>query len=261
MIKTLKEVEERLIHLPPPENPSKWKAKDYVGGGMSALKYLDIKIPRVRAALKEPFSFSNQSLEKQWKIWDYVWNQSRYFEVMLGATHFAAKRPIEELHQMRKTLIKWVERVDNWAHSDELSGIYSKLLEHDPKSMLPVFEKWNRSKNPWLKRQSMVGLLFYSRFRNRTPEVKLILRFVERHMEDDHYYVQKGVGWTLRECWSVYPETTFKYLCKNAKRIPSAGWTAATERLSKKDKELLLRLRKADQLSKRDSRRTSFTKR
>lgn len=245
MISALKEIEDRLLSLPPAPKPSKWKAENYVGGGMSDLKYLNIKIPLVRAAFKDPFSFSSSPIENQWKIWDYTWTHSNYFEVMLGATHFASSKPIEELYRHRKTLAKWVNRVDNWAHSDELSSIYSRLLEHDPKTMLPLFEKWNRSRKPWLKRQSMVGLLFYSRFRKRTPDVKLILRLVDRHMEDDHYYVQKAVGWTLRECWSVYPQPTFKYLCKNAKRIPSGGWTAATEKLSRKDKQFLLKLRKA----------------
>lgn len=244
MKRILKEVEERLINIPLGSRPSKWKAEDYVGSGLSSLKYLNLKIPRVRSAFKEPFSFSTKPKEAQWKIWDYIWSNSKYFEVMLGASHFASSRPVEELYKNRNTLIKWVNRVDNWAHSDELSSIYSKLLEYDQSSLLPTFEKWNRSKNPWCKRQSMVGLLYYSRCRKQTPDVKLILRFVDRHINDDHYYVQKAVGWTLRECWNVYPEATFKYLCKNAKRIPSGGWTAATEKLSKRDKLKILSLRK-----------------
>lgn len=183
-------------------------------------------------------------MDHQWKIWTHIWKHSSYFEAMLGATHFVSTRPIEELYSQKTNLVQWINKVDNWAHSDELSGIYSKLLERDQKSLLPYFKKWNLSTKPWLKRQSMVGLLFYSRFRKKYPSPSLILKHVDRHIDDQHYYVQKGVGWTLRECWNVYPDKTYEYMLKNAKRIPSAGWTAATERLSKNNKKDLMKMRK-----------------
>ena len=90
----------------------------------------------------------------------------------------------------------------------------------------------------------MVGLLFYSRFRKKVPPFKTVISFVERHIDDDHYYVQKGVGWTIRECWNVYPKETFLYLKKNAHRVPPAGWTAATEKLRPQEKKILTQLRR-----------------
>ncbi len=117
------------------------------------------------------------------------------------------------------------------------------MLEHDPGALMPVFEKWNASKKPWFKRQSLVGLLFYSRFRKRKPAVKVLLKFIARHLDDEHYYVQKGIGWALRESWNVYPRETFAFLEKNAGKIPPVGWTAATEKLARKDKSRLTKLR------------------
>lgn len=239
----LSEVEARLTAVQRRTPPPKWKAESYVGGGTSKLKYLDLKIPSVRAEFKKGFSFSNLEPKAQWEIWDYIWKQSEIFEVMLMPSYWAAARPFLETFAHRKWVLSWLARVDNWAHSDELSAHYARFLEHSPDLMLPVFEKWNRSTKPWFKRQSMVGLLYYARFRQRKPAVNLILKFVERHIEDDHYYVQKGVGWTLRECWNVYPRPTYAYLKKNAARIPPAGWTAATEKLSPADKARLSKIR------------------
>lgn len=243
MQKYLKEVEGKVHGLKREHRPEKWMAKNYVGGGQSKLKFLDIKIPEVRRVFKEGFSFSDQAPEKQWKIWDYVWKKSDTFEVMLLASYWAASRPFEETFAHHKVMLAWLARVDNWAHSDELSSHYVKFLEHAPEKLLPVFRKWNRSAKPWFKRQSMVGLLYYARSRKRTLPANLILDFVERHMNDEHYYVQKGVGWTLRECGNVYPRPTLKYLRKNAGRIPAAAWTAATEKLSPSTKKSLTALR------------------
>src|SRR5690606_23354746 len=122
----------RLLAIPLGRRPSKWKAEDYVGGGNSKLIYLNLKIPQVRAAFKKEFSFSKLALKDQWRVWDYIWLNSKYFEVMLGATYFANTRSIEEILDNRDLVLKWVERVDNWAHSDELSSIYSRLLEFNP---------------------------------------------------------------------------------------------------------------------------------
>lgn len=245
MKKYLREVEERLLKLAAHKGPTRWLAEDYVGGGMSKLRYLNLKIPSVRTEYKKGFSFSQLTPEQQWPIWDYIWKNSPYFEVMLLPSYWAAARPFDETFAHRKIVLGWLARVDNWAHSDELSAHYARFLEHDPQRLMPVFEKWNRSLNPWFKRQSMVGLLFYARFRKRKPAVKILLNFIERHMDDDHYYVQKGVGWALRESWNVFPKETYAYLKKNAARIPAAGWTAATEKLKPEDKKTLIKLRKA----------------
>lgn len=245
LIKYLKEIEGTLLAASANSSPSKWKPEAYIGGGKSKLNYLNLKVPQVRILLKSLDSLVQLSPENQWEVWNYVWQNSSYFEAMLGATHFAAKRPKGEWYQQRKILLSWLERVDNWAHSDELSRFYSALLEHSPRELMPVFRKWNRAKNPWKKRQSMVGLLFYSRFRSLYPQVETILEFVARHLEDEHYYVQKAVGWSLRECGNVYPEETFQFLCRNAKVIAPAGWYAATEKLSTTKKEKLKFIRQS----------------
>lgn len=240
----LKEAEDRLIALVAGRTPTKWKAEDYIGAGESSLRYLNLKIPTVRQAFKQGFTFSKRPPEEQWPIWDYIWQNSDYFEVMLLASYFAASRPVAELVEKDHILLSWLKRVDNWAHSDELSSHYSKMLEFNQRKLLPVFRRWSVSKNPWEKRQSMVGLQYYARQRRKRLPCATLLQFIERHMDDEHYYVQKGVGWALRESWNAYPKPTYAYLKKNAHRIPPAGWTAATEKLSPKEKAELSRRRR-----------------
>jgi 3-methyladenine DNA glycosylase AlkD len=244
MKKYLNEVEGRLKKLRQKSKPATFLAENYIGGGLSSLNYLNIKIPLVRKEFKQGFTFSDLSPREQWKIWDYIWHHSKTFEVMLMASYWVRTRPFDEILNNHQIVLNWLVRVDNWGHSDELSGLYSRLLEHSHKDFLPVFEKWNKSDNPWFKRQSLVGLMYYSRMRVQVPTYSTVIRFVERHIDDSHFYVQKAIGWTLRECWNVYPQNTFSYLKANAKRIPAAGWTAATEKLSKKDKRTLIELRK-----------------
>jgi 3-methyladenine DNA glycosylase AlkD len=218
-----------------------------VGAGESKLEYLDVTAPTLDGRLKKGFSFSQRPLAERWRIWDYIWRNSPTFEVLTAAFAFADAHPTERLAPFRRTLLGWVERSDNWATSDGLSSIYARLLEHDRKSLLPTLERWAGSKNPWKRRQSLVALLYYSRGRDAKkilPFTKLI-GFIERQMEDRHYYVQKGVGWTIRETYNVYPRPTVTWLRENVVRIAAPAWQAATEKLPPKTKAELKLLRKA----------------
>ena len=250
-MKELQEVEEKLKKLSKKlskkHSPGRWKPESYIGAGESNFVFLNLKIPHVRKAAKDGYSFSGSSLEQRWKIWNYIWKNSKYFEVVLSAAHFANAQPQDELIKNIDIVMNWIDRVDNWALSDELSNLCAKILEADRKKALPLLEQWGRSNNPWKKRQSMVGLLYYSRFRNprKVLPFKKIISHIEPHLNDDHYYVQKAVGWTIRECWNLYPEKTYRFLLKNAKQIAPAGWTAATEKLEIKDKTALLKIRKS----------------
>lgn len=238
-MKELNEVEKHLKKLSKLHSPGKWKPESYIGSEASNFIFYNLKVPHIRNARENDYSFNDAPIEEQWNIWSEVWKKTQVFEAALSAVHFVNSRPDQELIAHMNDLLKWQKKVDNWALSDELSNCFSRLLELDRKSMLPVFKKWNVSKNPWDKRQSMVGLLFYSRFRSKYLPCNKILTFVKPHLRDDHYYVQKGVGWTLRECWNIYPEKTLSFLNDHAALIPAAGWTAATEKLALKDKQLL----------------------
>lgn len=240
----LTEVEDRLKKLSSKPREVKYLPEYYVGNGVSHLRFLNLKVPDIRGASKKGFSFSGSDPKELWKIWDYIWKNSSYYEALLSAVHFANSRPLEEIVNHQEILLSWIDRVDNWALSDELSSLYAKLLEAKPKSMLPHFKKWNKSDKPWEARQSIVGLQFYSRFREKVQPYSLISKFISNLMDHEHFYVQRGVGWALRECWNVYPKETLKLIESEVKRIPPAGWTAATEKLPKSVKARLVEKRR-----------------
>lgn len=232
----LKEVESRLKSLSKKHPPGQWKPESYIGGNQSQFKFLNLRVPHIRKDRAMGYSFSNRTFIDQWEIWNYIWKNTHYFEVALSSAQFINSQPIEDVSKVWKKLLTWQKRVDNWALSDELSHLFSKLLEYKKNDLLPHFDKWNVSTNPWEVRQSMVGLIFYSRFRRQVLPCSKILSLVEPNLLHEHYYVQKAVGWTLRECWSVYPKKTFQFMKKNAQIIPVGGWQAATEKLPAKKK-------------------------
>lgn len=233
-----------------------WKAENYVGGGRSKLAFLDIKIPDVRNEVKKGFSFYNPKNKtfnaKDLKIFDYIWKNSNSHETLLVCLYYVKSLTFSKRTEHRALITTWLDKVDNWALSDELSGVYAEFLEDDP-SWIKQYKMWNRSPNSWKRRQSLVGLLFYARFRKKKHlSWEQIKDLVEPLLDDCDYYVQKAVGWTLREAYAWYPKSVFDYIYKKCDQIAPAAWYACTEKMSVKEKSALkVRRRERNRKKKR----------
>lgn len=228
-----------------PQRTSSQNPEAYIGGGQSKLRYIGLRVPHLQQAMRKGFSFSKGEPNELAKIWNQVWLNSDCFEVMsMALAWFYEPRQKHILKQHWSLLKKWSARIDNWAHSDTLSGIYARILEQDPEMIYPTLVKWNSSKNPWLRRLSIVSLIYYSSQREKVLPLKKILDLIQPQLEFDHYYVQKGVGWTLREVYNVYPEKTFAFVEKNIGKISAHAFSAATEKMPPKKKQHLKTLRK-----------------
>lgn len=202
-----------------------------------------IPVAEQRARFRRGYSFSGTSGEAA--IWADLWRQSSVFEVLSQSLFFYERRvPTLDLSDW-KVLSRWADRLDNWAHSDTLSGYYAHLHERFPEVVAPVLVRWARSSNPWLRRQALVSQFYYRSQRcRRIPRFEDVRSLILELLGDEHFYVRRGVGWTLRELYQAYPEPAWKLLREIAPRIPAEGWYAATEKLPPARKRALRAIRR-----------------
>jgi 3-methyladenine DNA glycosylase AlkD len=202
--------------------------------------------PTQRKLFKQGYSFSNTNSFEQLKIWDYIWNNSSDYWIKIQSFLFCESQIKNKdfLIYSWKTIKHWQKQVDNWGHCDALSKICTKILELIPEEVLEQLKLWNKSENPWDKRQSLVSLLYFSRTKKIILPFETIIYFINRLLVDKEYYVQKAVGWSLKELYNVYPKETLIYLEENIKNISSIAFSPATEKLKKHEKEKLKKLRK-----------------
>lgn len=248
-----KELRDRLNEFPKSSPETIAYIARYIGGvnhekrkpdEQSKLKYMGVRIPEKRDMDKDGFSFSTLPIQEQAEIWNYIWKNSNTFEEKWFALNFFSKKKVlKEISNYWPLIKDWVKDVDNWAHSDALSSIYSQVLESDHKKYLPYFKKLNTSKNPWERRQSVVGLYYYTRLRKKKLPAKIGLSLVHNLIDDKHIYVQKAVGWTLREIYQVDEKAQLDYVKKNIKRVAPAGYYATVEKYSPKLKAEVKKLR------------------
>ena len=202
--------------------------------------------PSQRKLIKQKYSFSEKSLSEQLTIWDYIWNNSNDFWICIQAFLFleSKMKDREFLLDSWDVIKRWQKKVDNWGKSDALSKIYTKILEIIPEKVLKQLQQWNKSTNLWDKRQSLISLLYFSRTKKIILPFDTIIYLVNGLVNDSEYYVQKAVGWTLKELYNVYPIETLQYLENKIRNISPIAFTIAIEKLDKKEKERLKEMRK-----------------
>ncbi len=219
----------------------------------SELNVLALAVPIQRKISQQGFSLEGLDELKILSLWDYIWKKSPIFEVKAQALLYYQYR-IKNLSPAKKfwpILSSWSEEIENWEHSDRLSHIHSSLLEQDFYLVYPTLAKWNCSEHSWQRRLSVVNLLYYSSLRKSYPPAKAILTLVEALLLDQEYYVQKGVGWTLREAGNVFPEEAENFINKHLHSLSSIAFTTAIEKIDKKQKEEWKNLRKAERSRKK----------
>jgi 3-methyladenine DNA glycosylase AlkD len=218
-----------------PITSEKFFGESYIGGNESRLRYLNLKIPDLRAL------FTNEKMS-EWTLTEIenLWFTSNIFEAKTLAIIWLEKQPTEFLLKNIQKIFKWAPHIDNWALSDGYCGILARVFEADSQKVLPTYKKWNKHKNSWLRRISIVGLLYYARARKVKPTFSLVISMVKPHLRAKEYYLQKGVGWTLREAYNVYPKETTQFIVTNLSEIHSDAWYAASEKMPLKLKQKLV---------------------
>jgi len=181
----------------------------------------NIKRKDLKALLKKEFSFSHLSKMEIAKIWSYIFKNTEYMDLGLLAINYFKQfqnkksHPVDQYWPIVKT---WVSYIENWDHGDMLSGIYCDCLSARPDDVYPYLVKWSKHKSPWKNRMGMLSLLYYYNVKNPKRNLlpyKNIIALVDPHLKKEHYYLQKAVGWTLRELLKAHPKKAWSYITKN----------------------------------------------
>jgi 3-methyladenine DNA glycosylase AlkD len=210
------------------------------------IKTITGSVPAHRYASKHRYSFSASTFKQQLAVWDQLWHNTDDFWMRAHAFFFLERNMNKTgaLQLMWPVIVKWQDKVNDWPLCDALAKIYTKILVVAHGKVYAQLKKWNKDDDPWKRRQSVVSLLYYSRTKKDYLPFDKIEKLVTPLLEDKEYYVQKGVGWTLRELYNVYPKETLFYLTRHIKSISSIAFTIAIEKMNIKLKEQLKAHRK-----------------
>jgi len=240
----IKEIEEALKPTALVDKDKAQKLKKYIGTQLIVFGNLAKEQSKIH---KIGFSFSSGNSESIYRLYSEIYKLSNVFEVKNQAFLFLDKHFSTILPEVHLTILpEWIKHVDNWAHSDSLSKFLTRLIEnnHTKNSMINILNTWNTSENEWERRQSLILLYYYARTKKEHIEFDLGQRLITSLLSDNSYYVQKAVGWSLRESYNVYPTKTYELIQQHIHTISATAFTTCTEKMTPSEKDFLKHIRK-----------------
>lgn len=210
----------------------------------TSLILLGSTMPEVRKVANDIFTELQLPHKKMREEMNKLWKTSNIFSVLtVPLVYYLSQVKTIDLSDW-KILKSWTEKIENWAHSDYLSAIISVLLDKYPEEIYPTIKKWNVSNNSWQRRLSLTSLLFYSRTKTKPLHFSKIFPLIEARLADKDPFVQKAVGWQLRECHNLWPQKTKLFITKNAKNLSAIAFSYSTEKWNFKNKNVIKLIRK-----------------
>ena len=185
----------------------------------SAKTFLAIRVPVLRDIALRGFALPGLTPPARLEVWDHIWRTSPHYEVMSVPllVYLAQGRKIDPA--AFGVIRHWIDRVDDWGHCDNLSGVLSFLNHADKDAVMPYLEALGRSGDIWRVRASMVSLIHYSGKNAVYLTPAEVLPFLDPHLAHPDKYVANAVGWVLREMNHAYPAEIGGYVRANRDRL------------------------------------------
>jgi 3-methyladenine DNA glycosylase AlkD len=172
-------------------------------------EFIGLRAPAMKALFKQ--YITEKGLPKQEELQEVIlalWTYPER-ELQMAALSILTKKVkqfTEEDIDLLEQIIReksWWDTIDHIAK--HLVGPYFRMY---PDRMRPTLEKWLESEHLWLIRSC---ILFQLGYKGATDE-KLLIEMIERskHMKD--FFIEKAIGWALREYAKTNPEFVREYV-------------------------------------------------
>ena len=152
--------------------------------------------------------------------------ESDIFEARIAATKLLNQARIRPDQAVWELIAGWVPQFDSWAIADHACMAGRKRIEADPARVEQV-EAWTRSDHMWSRRAALVIMLLWTRQRHPKPEDiairERVLGWAAGYVADREWFIQKAIGWWLRDLSKRDPERVRQFLDEHgAQMLPFA---------------------------------------
>ncbi len=180
----------------------------------SSLQFFGNRLPVIRQTAKQyakqiPETFFTDFLQSLWGF--------RIFDIRRAATEamlqFLKRGMIEQ--QALPIVDNWLEDIDTWALTDPLGWCVSKLLINNPK-LKEVLKEWGNSENICRRRMAILPYVdLCLRGQYRKEYAPWILETITPHISNREFYIQRAVGWALRQLSYHEPEIVRRFIAQH----------------------------------------------
>ncbi|HKO47776.1 MAG TPA: DNA alkylation repair protein [Polyangiaceae bacterium] len=198
----------------------------------SAMPYLGVSAPRVKAACREVYASYPFESAELWRA-DVLslWRGAKYREERYAAIALSGQRKAAAFQNLA-ALPMYEEMIVTgawWDFTDELAEHrIGPLLAAYPRSMRKTMLVWSRSPDLWKRRTSIICQMF---FREAT-DLELLFSCIEPSRSSQEFFLRKAIGWALRQLAKHDPQTVLRYVKEHQAELSPLTHREALKHLS-----------------------------
>ena len=183
-----------------------------------------VPLPGMDAAIRETLGdlAQDQALALCRRLWrEPVW------DLKVVSARILARKAIAPDAEVWGFVTERLGDLDGWAVADNLADVASRCLVADP-ARLDAVEAFVESPHLWTRRAALVFTLPWAK-EKRDPE--RMLGWAARLDEDRQWFIQKAVGWWLRELSKRDPKRVRRFLDEHRAKLSGVARREATKYL------------------------------
>ena len=188
--------------------------------------FLGIRGPKRTELFKKYFPTARKTKEIDWNFIETCWNkEEREFQYAIvyylkAMQKFLKKGDISKLKYLVVTK-SW------WDTVDLLSKIIGDVVNRN-KELKTLMLEWSKKENNiWLRR---VAILHQLSFKENVDKL-LLETILEDNLCDSEFFINKAIGWALRDYSKVNPEWVRKFIEKNRSEMANLSLREAMKYL------------------------------
>ncbi|KTD51633.1 DNA alkylation repair enzyme [Legionella quinlivanii] len=167
----------------------------------------------------------NQPLDELFKIVDELWSlpQREFQYIAIDLMQKNIKRlSLDYLPVLFDLAIQksW------WDSVDGLASVCNKILKQtEQTAYIESLKSAICSENLWIRR---IALLHQLGWKEKT-DTHLLFSFALQNAKDDNFFIQKAIGWSLRDYAKYNPEAVYHFIDENKSRLAKLSYREASK--------------------------------
>lgn len=180
---------------------------------LNKFKYIGIKTPERRKIFKNFFKEYKKGEIINWEFINKCW-ENEYRELQYSAIDYL-KEMVKFLTEKDIPKIKKLIVTKSWWDTvDGIDVIVGKTALKYPKINKTLI-KWSKDKNIWLRRIAIDHQLL----RKEKTNTELLSEIIENNLNDTEFFINKAIGWALRDYSKTNPDWVRNFIEKNKDKM------------------------------------------
>ena len=192
---------------------------------LNKFEYIGIKTPKRRKIFKNFFKEYKNEEKIDWEFVNKCWeNKYREFQYV-GADYLKNmkdKLTIDDIPKFKQLILEksWWDTIDN------LDMTIGALALKDS-NVNKILMEWSLDENIWLRRIAIDHQLL----RKEKTDIELLEKILKNNLEQTEFFINKAIGWALRDYSKTNPEWVKTFIEKNRENMAKLSIKEASKYL------------------------------